>query len=106
MTPLETVLLSIDGAVLLALFWLWFWTKLVTAKPKTVSEAAVRALFYGARWLQSLAEAGDTWIMAYREAKKEPIEPHAERMRELATIAEVKVDIAEAFEMARKEWEA
>ena len=70
MNELAAILLTINGALLLVLAWLWFWTKLVTGRPRTVPEAAVRALHYAARWLTALAEGLDSGILAYREMRR------------------------------------
>lgn len=83
MTWLTAVLLALNGAVLAILLALWWWTKLVNCQPKTIPEAAVRGLFYAARWLHALAETGDSAILAYRDMRGELCRPRAELYRRL-----------------------
>jgi len=67
----------------LILAWLHVWSHaVIDAKPKTVPEAAARALLYLARWLTALADGLQAGAIAYREhTKANPIESRLEAHR-------------------------
>jgi hypothetical protein len=82
MTTFGIVMLSVCGAGAALWFVLFFWTKLIYAKPKTIAEAAVRLLHALARLFLGLAEGLDSAIIVFRELQHEPLQPRAELQRQ------------------------
>lgn len=98
MTPLEIVLLGINGAALLLWLTLALSSKPWKGKHITVPEATVRLLYGLALRLNALSEGLDSGILAYREMRREPVHTRAEMEREIRESAKVQaIDHQEAL---------
>ena len=87
MTGLSTFSLALNGALLALLACLWFSTKLITGRAKTVPEATARMLYRLGRLIIAWAEALDSAIICYRDMTSEGLVSRSEVDRELRKVA-------------------
>lgn len=74
--------LAVLSIPLLILAGAFFYARLVHTAPQTIAESIVRWLFLLARWMEALARAADSSVIAYREhLSTEKIRPLCESFR-------------------------